>query len=348
MDAPRRHLLASDNASGVHPEVMARLAEVNYGHVPGYGADEVTQQALARFKALFGEQSETLLLFNGTAANVLALKGMVQSHEAVFCSEESHLQVDECGAPEHFVGCKLVPVPSLGGKLSLANIEQRVAADLDLVHRSQPRVISLAQATERGSVYSLEELRAITAFAREQQLLVHMDGARIANAAVALGVGFAEMTADLGIDVLSFGGTKNGLMMAEALVVLNPELQRAYPYIRKQGMQLASKQRFLAAQFLAYFDNRLWQRNAGNANAMARRLASGLGNLDEVTLSAPVEINMVFAQVPTGWLDAVQRLTPCLVWPGETFSEIRLVTSFDTRAEDIDHFVREFARLSAG
>lgn len=346
MEAVRGHLLTSDNASGVHPEVMARLAEVNQGHVPGYGADEVTQQALARFKALFGEQSETLLLFNGTAANVLALKGMVQSHEAVFCSEEAHLQVDECGAPEHFVGCKLLPVPSLEGKLSLAKIEQRLAAERDVVHRSQPRVISLAQATERGSVYSLEELRAITAFARERALLVHMDGARLANAAAALGVGFAEMTADLGIDVLSFGGTKNGLMMAEALVVLNPALQQAYPYIRKQGMQLASKQRFLAAQFLAYFDNRLWQRNAANANAMATYLAEQLVQFEQVRLSAAVEVNMVFAQLPTAWVEPLLQHTPLLVWPGEAVSEVRLVTSFDTCPGDIDQFVHHIDRLS--
>lgn len=346
MDALRGHLLASDNASGVHPEVMAKLAEVNSGHVPGYGTDEVTQHALARFRTLFGEQSETLLLFNGTAANVLALKGMLQSHEAVFCSEEAHLQIDECGAPEHFVGCKLVPVPSLRGKLTLAKIEQLVAVDRKVVHRSQPRVISLAQATERGSVYSLEELRAMTAFARERQLLVHMDGARIANAAVALGVGFAEMTADLGIDVLSFGGTKNGLMMAEALVVLNPALQRAYPYIRKQGMQLASKQRFLAAQFLAYFDNRLWHRNAANANAMASYLAGQLTQFEQVRLSAPVEINMLFVQLPTAWVEPLLQHTPLLVWPGEACSEVRLVTSFDTRPEDIDQFVNHISRLS--
>ncbi|WP_020682072.1 threonine aldolase family protein [Marinobacterium rhizophilum] len=339
------HLLASDNVSGVHPEVMAKLAEVNRGHVPGYGADAVTAAALEQFRAVFGENSETLLLFNGTAANVLALKGMLQSHEALFCAEEAHLQVDECGAPEHYIGCKLIPVPAMRGKLTLARIEQLVAADLDVVHRSQPRVISLAQATERGAVYSLEELRAIGAFARQRGLLLHMDGARLANAVQALGVSFAEIVE--GFDVLSFGGTKNGLMMAEAVVVLNPALRGAYPYIRKQGMQLASKQRFLAAQFLAYFENDLWRRNAGNANAMARRLASGLGSLNGVTLSAPVEINMVFAQVPTDWLDAVQRLTPCLVWPGDAFSEIRLVTSFDTRAEDIDNFVREFGRLSA-
>jgi threonine aldolase len=199
------HLLASDNVSGVHPEVMAKLAEVNQGHVPGYGADAVTEATLEQFRAVFGEHSETLLLFNGTAANVLALKGMLQSHEALFCAEEAHLQVDECGAPEHYIGCKLIPVPAMRGKLTLARIEQLVAADLDVVHRSQPRVISLAQATERGAIYSLEELRAIGDFARQRGLLLHMDGARLANAAQALGVGFAEIVE--GFDVLSFGGT---------------------------------------------------------------------------------------------------------------------------------------------
>ncbi|MFC6669423.1 threonine aldolase family protein [Marinobacterium aestuariivivens] len=339
-----RHLLASDNASGVHPQVLAKLAEVNQGHVPGYGDDEVTQRALALFRDHFGAGSETLLLFNGTAANVLALKGMVHSHETVYCCEEAHLQVDECGAPEHYIGCKLSPVPGLRGKLTLAKIEQLLAADRGVVHRSQPRVISLAQATERGSVYSLAELQAIVAFAREHELLVHMDGARLANAAVALNVGFHELCA--GVDVLSFGGTKNGLMMAEALVVLNPELQRAYPYIRKQGMQLASKQRFLAAQFLAYFEDDLWRTNAANANAMAARLAEGLAAIPGVTLTAPVEINMVFAQLPTDWIEPLQQLTPFLVWPGETHSEVRLVTSFDTRPGDIDLFIEAVRPLS--
>lgn len=345
MKQPLRQLLASDNASGVHPEVLARLAAVNAGHVLGYGQDDITRQALERFREHFGEQAQTFLMFNGTATNVLALKGMLQSHETVYCSAEAHLLVDECGAPEHYVGCKLVPVAGRNGKLALSEIRRRIGQDRGVVHRSQPRVVSLAQATERGTVYRLEELREIVAFAREHDLLVHMDGARIANAAAALGSGFVELTTQLGVDVLSFGGTKNGLMMAEALVVLNPALHDAYPYIRKQGMQLAAKQRFLAAQFLAYFDGELWRRNALHANAMAALLAQRLAAFDAVMLTAPVEVNMVFARLPNAWIGPLQRLTPFLVWPGETHSEVRLVTSFDTSPEAIDHFIDEIRRL---
>ncbi|GGO83003.1 threonine aldolase [Marinobacterium nitratireducens] len=346
MNTDFRHLLASDNASGVHPEVMAKLAEINRGHAPGYGADALTEAALERFAQLFGERSETLLLFNGTGANVLALKGMLRSHESVLCSELAHLLVDECGAPEHFVGCKLTPVPAPNGKLTRDAIEARLAAGHSGgVHRNRPRVLSLSQATERGTLYSLGELRAFGELARKQGLLVHLDGARIANAAVALDASFAELVE--WVDVLSFGGTKNGLMMAEALVILNPDLQQAYPYLRKQGMQLASKHRYLAAQFLAYFDNQLWRRNAANANAMARRLGQGLAAIDGVMLSEPVDVNLVFAQLPNAWLEDIQRLTPCLALRGETRTEVRLVTSFDTSPADIDAFVDAVARLAA-
>ncbi|NVK44383.1 MAG: threonine aldolase [Oceanospirillaceae bacterium] len=339
------HQLVSDNASGVHPEVLAKFANVNHGHVTGYGADPVTREALERFASAFGKHSETFLLFNGTGANVLALKGMLQSHEAVICSDQAHLLVDECGAPEHFVGCKLIGVPTRGGKFGVEQIEAWLATDGGGVHHNQPRVISLAQATERGTLYSLDELRGIGEYARERGLLLHLDGARIANAAVALGVEFEDLAE--WADVLSFGGTKNGLMMAEALVVLNPELLHRYPYIRKQGMQLASKHRFLAAQFLAYFDNDLWRRNAANANAMARRLAGGLTAIDGVRLCEPVEINLVFVQLPTAWLEALQCLTPCLAWRGEQQSEVRLVTSFDTTVDDIDRFIAAFGELAS-
>jgi len=346
LSATQRHLLVSDNASGVHPEVMARLAAVNAGHVTGYGQDDITRRAQECFREQFGDQAESFLMFNGTATNVLALKGMVRSHEAVYCTAEAHLLVDECGAPEHYVGCKLVPVAGRNGKLAPSAIRERIAEDRGVVHRSQPRTISLAQATERGTVYSLDELQEIVACAREHGLLVHMDGARLANAAAALGTDFAALTTALGIDVLSFGGTKNGLMMAEALVVLNPALHHAYPYIRKQGMQLASKQRFLAAQYLAYFEGELWRRNALHANAMAARLARALEGFDAVRLSAPVEINMVFAHLPSAWIATLHGLTPFLVWPGETHSEARFVTSFDTTDDDIDHFVQVLRGLA--
>ncbi len=346
MSEASRHLFASDNASGVHPEVMARLAAVNAGHVPGYGQDDVTRRAADLFREQFGEQAETLLMCTGTAANVLALAGMVRSHEAVLCSAEAHLLVDECGAPEHYVGCKLLPVPGTHGKLDPAQIRRRLAEDRGVVHRSQPRAISLSQATERGTLYSREALRELVAFARAHELRVHIDGARLANAAAALGTGFAELTTELGVDVVSFGGTKNGLMLAEALVVLDPALHDGYRYIRKQGMQLASKQRFIAAQYLAYFEAELWRRNALQANAMAAELARRLATFDAVTLTAPVEINMVFARLPNAWIAPLQRLTPFLMWPGETHSEARFVTSFDTTREDIDRFIHAIAGLA--
>lgn len=325
---------------------MARLTEINHDHIIAYGDDDITQASQAVFRETFGPDTESLLVFNGTAANVLSLKGMVRSHEAVFCTEVSHLLVDECGAPEHYVGCKLVPLPSKHGKLMPATIEEHIARDRGIVHRNQPRAISLSQATERGAVYRTDELADICKLAHAHDLLVHMDGARLANAAVALDTDLAALTRDVGIDVLSFGGTKNGLMMAEALVVLNPALRAAYPFIRKQGMQLASKHRFLAAQFLAYFDGELWRRNASQANAMARHLGEQLAGIEQVRLSAPVEINMVFARFPAAWVAPLQHLTPFLVEHREHEAEARFVTSFDTTAADVDQFIREIKRLS--
>jgi len=342
----RVHLLASDNASGVHPAVLAKLVEVNRGHALAYGADPLTHQVEALFQRQFGEHSHTWLLTTGTAANVLALKGMARSHQTVYCSEQAHLRVDECGAVEHFVGCPLTPLPSPSAKLDPAALAARVDADRGLVHRSQPRVLSLSQATERGTLYQPEELRELITTAHRLGLWVHMDGARLANAAAALDRELVELSGALGVDALSLGGTKNGLMLAEALVVFTPELQPAYPFIRKQGMQLASKQRFLAAQFLAYFEDELWRRNAQQANAMARYLGERLASIPGVRLAEPVAINMVFARLPNPWIAPLQRLTPCLVNPGERDSEVRLVTAFDSQPQDIDHFVQQLRRLA--
>lgn len=337
---------ASDNASGVHPDVMAAMAAVNQGHVVGYGGDAYSAQMDRLFKDTFGEQATVFPLFNGTGSNVLALKGMMWSQETVYCSEEAHLLVDECGAPENHIGCKLVTMPSRGGKVDVDDIRAQVKLNRGFVHRSQPRVISIAQATERGTVYSLAELKAIVAFARENGLLVHMDGARIHNAAAALGVTFREMTTDIGIDVVSFGGTKNGLMMAEAIVVLNPSLHRAYPYVRKQGMQLASKHRFLAAQYLAYLQNDLWLKNALAANEAAAYLAAKLTEIDGISLSSPVDINVVFARVPKDWIPAMQEACFFNVWDGEK-GEVRLITSYDTTTQDIDQFIEAVVQIAS-
>jgi threonine aldolase len=253
--------------------------------------------------------------------------------------------VDECGATEHFVGCKVQPLSTLAGKLSPVELERAITRDRGSVHRVQPRVISLAQATERGTLYRVEELRANTTLAHEHGLLVHMDGARIANAAAALETSFRELTTGVGVDLLSFGGTKNGLMMAEALVVLNPALSRDYPWIRKQGMQLGSKQRFLAAQYLAYFDGELWRRNALNANAMATYLAQQLSAFDAVAVCEPVEVNLVFARIPSAWVEPLHQVTPFLCVPRAGEHEARFVTSFDTTRADIDDFIQHVQRL---
>lgn len=342
-----RHLLASDNASGVHPDVMHRLATANaLGHALGYGADEHSAQAQTIFKDQFGQHTETFFVATGTGANVLALQGMMRSHELVYCCDSSHLWNDECAAPEHHLGCKLVPLPTEDGKLKPAHLEAAISTSRGNVHRAQPRVVSVSQATERGTVYLPSELYAISEAAHAHGLLLHMDGARLANAAAALGVALSRLTTDVGVDVLSFGGTKNGLMMAEALVVLNPQLLAAYPFIRKQGMQLLSKQRYVAAQYLAYFEDELWRRSANNANAMARYLAQRLAGFEAVTLSAPVETNLVFAQLPSAWVDALQRVTGFLTWPGDRITEARFVTSWDTRPHDIDVFIAALSDIA--
>lgn len=346
------HLFASDNAAGVHPRVLAKLCEVNDGHALGYGADVYTARALAVFKEQFGAHSETFFMFNGTAANVLALAGMLRGPEAVCCSELAHILLDECGAPEHYTGSKLIPVPAHQGKVRVEDVHRAVETNRGVVHHAQPRVLSISQATERGTLYSRSELAELTAFARSQNLLTHMDGARIANAAVALGLDFAELTSEF--DIVSFGGTKNGLMMADAVVVLNPSLVASYPFIRKQGMQLASKHRYLAAQFLAYFEDDLWRINAQHANRMAAYFEDRIGSCDSTRVLFPVQTNMVFVEIPTRWIESLQRLTPFLVSSRgrneagtEDLSQARFVFSFDTTSEEIDGFIREVERLAS-
>lgn len=343
-------MFASDNAAGVHPAVLAALAEANRGHALGYGADDYTARANQAFKRLFGEQAESFLVFNGTGANVIALKGLLRSYEAVFCSAESHLWIDEAGAPEQFLGAKLITLPADNGKIRLDDMLPRLG-DIGFQHRSQPRVISIAQCTERGSVYRRDELQAICDFARRHGFYVHIDGARIHNAVAALGGDCKRLFTDIGVDVVSFGGTKNGLMMGEAVVVLNPELQAHYAVIRKHGMQLASKMRFLAAQFLAYFDQDLWLHNAAHANRMAACLAEQLHTVPGARLMAPAETNMLFVEIPNAWIAPLQQQAYFHVWRADSrpgHSEVRLVMSFDVTQADIEAFIGKMRRLAAG
>lgn len=334
---------ASDNNAGVHPNILKAIEQANRGHVVGYGDDPYTQEAIALFKKEFGQDTEVFFVFNGTGANVLALSSATNSFNSIICADTAHIQVDECGAPEKLTGCKLLPVPSQKGKITPEGIKQYLHG-FDFEHHSQPRVISISQVTELGTVYAVEEIKAITALAHEHGLLVHMDGARLANAAVALNLPFRDFTRDAGVDMLSFGGTKNGLLMGEAVLFFNPDLTKYTKYIRKQNMQLFSKMRFVGAQFLAYFEDELWKTNAQHANQMAKLLEREILKLGKVQLTQETEANGVFAIVPTEIIPKLQEEYFFYVWD-ESRSEVRWMTSFDTTEEDIHGFVKLIDRL---
>lgn len=335
-------MFASDNNSGIHPAIMAALAAANAGHAPAYGSDSHTEAAIEKFKTHFGEACEILFVFNGTGANIIGLKAMVRSHQAVICTDGAHIHSDEGGAAEGFIGGKLLTSPSLDGKLTISDIERQLH-NIGNQQRSQPKAVSISQCTELGTVYTIEEIRKITSFAHAHGLYVHMDGARISNAAAYLGCSLAEMTADAGIDMLSFGGTKNGMMIGEAVVCFHKELGAELAFIRKQGMQLGSKMRFLSAQFERLLTDNLWLDNARHANSMAKRLADGLTKLPGVSLTQPVETNAVFASMPSAQIEKLQQSYAFAIW-NESANEIRLVASFDTAPEDVDAFLRAAAQ----
>ena len=332
-----RHF-ASDNNAGIQPEILQAIADANVGHAQAYGADSWTARAEARFRELFGAQSQSFLVFNGTGANVLSLSALTRSYHAVICADLAHIEVDECGAPEKFTGCKLVRVPAPDGKLTPASIEPRLGKPGDQ-HHVQSRVISITQSTEYGTVYTPEEIRALSGFAHQHGLYLHLDGARISNAAASLGIPVAEFTREAGVDVLSFGGTKNGLLGAEAVVFLNPELAHDFKYVRKQGMQLASKMRFAAAQFLAFFQNDLWLKSAAHANRMASLLAREVSTVPGVRITQKVEANAVFATLPESAVSRIQERYFFYLW-NEAITEARWMCSFDTTEEDVAGFAQ--------
>jgi threonine aldolase len=334
---------ASDNNAGVHPEMLKAIARVNQGHVVGYGDDPYTQSAVTRFKQQFGEDIAVFFVFNGTAANCLSLKALTNSFHAVICAEAAHIYVDECGAPEKFTGCKLVPVRAENGKLTVEVVRTAYHGIGD-EHHVQPRVISITQATEVGTVYKSNEIRDLADFAHDRGMFLHVDGARIANAAAAIGLDLKEGTRDLGVDVLSFGATKNGALGAEAVVFFNPKLAADFKFYRKQGMQLASKMRFIAAQFEALFTDDLWLQNARHANRMAQLLKRELSKISQVKIVYQVEANGVFVQVPRKAIAKLQKRYFFYVW-NEAQSVVRWMCSWDTTADDVKQFV-EFLRRS--
>ena len=333
---------ASDNNAGVHPEMLKAIASVNQGHVVGYGDDPYTQSAIVQFRRRFGADTETFFVFNGTAANCLSLKALTNSFHAVICAEAAHIYVDECGAPEKFTGCKLIPVPAKNGKLTVEIVRAAYHGIAD-EHHVQPRVISITQATEVGTVYKPNEIRDLASFAHDHGMFLHVDGARIANAAAALGLGLREATRDLGVDVLSFGATKNGALGAEAVLFFNPELAANFKFYRKQGMQLASKMRFIAAQFEALFTNDLWLQNARHANRMAQLLKREVSKIPQVKIVYGVEANGVFAQIPRKAIAKLQKRYFVYVW-NESQSVVRWMCSWDSTADDVTqftHFLRQ-------
>jgi threonine aldolase len=327
---------ASDNWAGVHPEVLTAMAAANVGHVPSYGNDPYTREAEARIRSAVGDDAEVFLVFSGTAANVLCLHSMVQSHQAVICAETAHVHTSECGAAEHHIGCKLLPIPSPNGKITVAGIREHLH-HIGNEHHVQPRAITITQATEYGTVYTVQEIRAIADFAHTHSLLLHMDGARIFNAAASLDVSLKAITSGAGVDALSFGGTKNGLVAGEAVVFFKQTLADDFEFKRMQGMQLASKMRFIAAQFNALLSDDLWKRSASHSNRMAQLLAAELAGIQGVVITQQVQANEVFVTLPSEIIPKLQQRWEFHVW-NEATSEARLITSFDTEEADIVDF----------
>jgi threonine aldolase len=336
-----RRSFASDNNAGVHPEIIEAIRNANDGHVLAYGGDPITARALALFQKHFGSDVAVYFVFGGTGANVLGLKAITQSYHAIFCADSAHVHVDECGAPEKFTGCKLITLPTPDGKLRVDQIKSMMEG-IGVEHHVQPRVIQISQVTEMGTVYTREELKTLADFAHANGMLLHVDGARLANAAVAIDATFKEITADVGVDVLSFGGTKNGMMYGEAVVFFDKSLAGDFKYIRKQGMHLPSKMRFISAQFEALLSGDLWRRGAVHANRMAQVLGSELAKVPKIKLTQPVESNGVFATIPAEYIPVLQEKYFFYMWD-DAISEVRFMASFDTSEDDIRDFV-EFVK----
>ena len=336
MTSPERRGFASDNNATVHPEVLEAIAAANVGHASGYGHDPLTARVEDLFRRHFGEQASTFLVFNGSAANVLCMRAALRRWQAVICADTAHVNVDECGAPEMVAGVKLLIAPEQEGKLTPDAVARLIARVGD-EHAVQPGLLTISQSTELGTVYTLSELRTLVELAHSHGLLVHVDGARLSNAAAALGLPLRALTTDAGVDLVSFGGTKNGLLGGEAVVILRPELADGFAFIRKQSLQLASKMRFVAAQFQALLEGDLWLRCASQANAMAAKLAHALGDVPGLTITRPVEANAVFALLPADVTPRLQERFPFYVWDEHT-GEVRWMCSWDTTGEDVETF----------
>jgi threonine aldolase len=328
---------ASDNNSGIHPKVLKAIEIANSGHVGGYGDDIYTEKAIGLLRREFGNDTEVFFTLTGTGANVLSIQTLCQSFNSILCAESAHINVDECGAPEKFTGSKLVPIPSENGKIIPGDL-LKLLHGFGVEHHSQPGLLSISQVTEMGTVYSAEEIRVLAEIVHSHGMYLHMDGARISNAAVSLGMGFSAFTRDAGVDVLSFGGTKNGLMLGEAVLVFHPELSKNTKFFRKQAAQLFSKMRFVSAQFIPYLEEEIWKSNALHSNNMAKLLVEMIKDIDKITVTQKVEANGVFAILPREVIPLIREEFFFYDW-NESKGEVRWMTSFDTTEEDIRSFV---------
>lgn len=318
--------------------MLEALLQANQFHAPSYGTDAWSERAEIEFQKHFGEKAKVFFVFNGTAANALALRALVKPYQATLCSDLSHLNVDECGAPEFFSGSKLISLKSKDGKLSLADLRNALVRRGDQ-HSSQIKALSLTQPTELGTCYTLEEMKAIADWAHSEKIWLHVDGSRLSNAALHLNCTFQQLITETGVDVVSFGGTKNGFLFGEALVFLNPKLSEDFKYIRKQSAQLPSKTRFLAAQFEAYLQNDTWKKMASHSCQMAQMLYEKLLNFPQLKITVPRQSNAVFVQIPKAWVQTLRKEYFFYVWDEKTF-ECRLMTSWDTTESDIQGFTR--------
>ena len=327
---------ASDNNSGVHPLVMDAVIKANENHAVGYGDDPWTAAAVTKIKEIFGEKASPFFVFNGTGANSVALQAVTRSFNSILCAETAHINVDECGAPGRMTGCAIVTIPTPDGKLTPELIKPHLH-NFGVCHHSQPKVVYISQVTELGTVYTIEEVKAIADLLHAHNMYLHMDGARLANACAFLNCSMKQVTVDAGVDVLSFGGTKNGMMMGEAVVAFSPDIAENLMYFRKQSAQLASKLRYLSAQFIPYLENNLWLENAMKANLAATKLADIMKQYPQICFTQKIESNALFFTIPTEALRKLQEEYFFYMW-NEEHNEARVVTSWDTTGEDIAGF----------
>jgi len=330
----------SDNHSGIHPDIMKAIKSANKDYAIAYGYDEYTNRALKKFEEHFGSDIEVFFVYNGTAANILGLKNVTKSYNSIICAETAHLNVHECCGPEKFIGCKIVTIPTLDGKLTVEKLKPFLFG-FDDEHMAQPKVVSITQPTELGTVYKIREIKDLADFVHKNNMFLHVDGARISNAAESLNVNFKELTVDVGVDILSFGGTKNGMMFGEAVIFFNKDLSFNFKYIRKQGMQLASKMRFISCQFETYLSNNLWLKNARNANKMARLLYSNIKDIPILKITQSVDANSIFAILPKKYINLLKKK----YYFSNNDSLVRWMCSFNTKETDVYKFFNEIKKI---